>query len=580
MIKLELWRTNNSDHPRARAASRLEIAVDGERVHLATVGGQAAACRWRRAGQRRDRRSGSSVASAAQGRPARVVTVAFLDKSATPVAGSAAAVRVARIDRSRCRRRAAGRRGDDHRPFSVTGAGDTPSRRRIFICRPAKRGRRSGACARRSCRRWRAAPTAGRSPTPTSQSLLTFYRKRTRARVAISTAASSAALQRILASPSSCSASSAIRRPRRRHRASHQRPRAGVAAVVLPVEQHPGRRAARPGGSRAGSRSPAVLEQQVRRMLADPRADALVDELRRPVAVPAQPAATSVPTRTSFPDFDDNLRQAFRRETELFFDSIMQRRPQRARSADRRLHVRQRAAGAHYGIPNIYGSQFRRVTLDRRRTAGPARQGQRPDGDLARRPHLAGAARQVGAREPPRRAAAAAAAERAAARRERRRGSRRTMRERMEQHRANPACAGCHKLMDPIGFALENFDAVGALARPRATNGTPIDAVGAARRRHEGRRRRRAAAGAAAASPEMFVQHGDREAADLRARPRPRVLTTCRRCARSSATPRDRTIASRRSCWASSSSAPFQMRKCGLRAPSSGSKAPVRAGEP
>ena len=72
------------------------------------------------------------------------------------------------------------------------------------------------------------------------------------------------------------------------------------------------------------------------------------------------------------------------------------------------------------------------------------------------------------------------------------------MRERMEAHRANPACAGCHQLMDPLGFALENFDAVGAWRTREA--GAPIDASGAAARRHAGRRRRRAAAGAADAT--------------------------------------------------------------------------------
>ena len=89
-----------------------------------------------------------------------------------------------------------------------------------------------------------------------------------------------------------------------------------------------------------------VLEQQVRRMLADPRSQALVDELRRPVAVSAQPAAASSPIQYVFPDFDENLRQALPARDRAVLRQHRARGPQRARAADRRLHVRQRAAGA------------------------------------------------------------------------------------------------------------------------------------------------------------------------------------------------------------------------------------------
>ena len=118
----------------------------------------------------------------------------------------------------------------------------------------------------------------------------------------------------------------------------------------------------------------------------------------------------------------------------------------------------------HYGIPNVYGSQFRRVTLTDRRTGkGLLGQGSiltvtsYADADRADDP------RQVAAREHPRHAAAAAAAERSVARRLKDDDGKplTDARSRWKQHRANPVCAVCHKVMDPLGFALENFDAIG-----------------------------------------------------------------------------------------------------------------------
>ena len=115
---------------------------------------------------------------------------------------------------------------------------------------------------------------------------------------------------------------------------SRQRFRAGIAAVVLPLEQHPRRRAARRRRRSGELRTPAVLERQVRRMLADPRVAGARHQLRRPVAVSAQPASVRRLEQDLFPDFDDNLRQAMRAETELFFESSRARGPQRRRPAD------------------------------------------------------------------------------------------------------------------------------------------------------------------------------------------------------------------------------------------------------
>ena len=170
---------------------------------------------------------------------------------------------------------------------------------------------------------------------------------------------------------------------------------------------------------------PTVLEQQVRRMLADPRSDALVTNFAQQLLYLRNLPATS-PDGVFYPNWDDELRQSFRRETELFFDSIMRedRNVVDLLTADYTF-VNERLA-RHYGIPNIYGSQFRRVTL--RPGAGlparAARQGQLPRGDLdAELPDVAGQARRVGAREHSRHAAAGAAAERAGARGHQERGA-------------------------------------------------------------------------------------------------------------------------------------------------------------
>ena len=199
------------------------------------------------------------------------------------------------------------------------------------------------------------------------------------------------------------------------------------------------------------------------------------------------------PDAARFPEFDDNLRRALRRETELFFAGQLRE--------DRSVHdllradytfVNERLA-RHYGIPNVYGSHFRRVDARRRPAAGPARPRQHPDRHLLPAPHVAGGAREVAARgtcsahrrrppppDIPELAEDDGGAERPA-----------TMRERMAQHRASPACSTCHAKIDPLGFALENFDAVGRWrthdGNPAAPDGVglpagaapPIDASGA-----------------------------------------------------------------------------------------------------
>ena len=184
-----------------------------------------------------------------------------------------------------------------------------------------------------------------------------------------------------------------------------------------------------------------------------------------------------------------------KRETELFFDSIVRedRSVLDLLTADYTF-VNERLA-RHYGIPNVTGDAVPPRARCRRVPPRPARPGQHPDADLGRRPHLAGAARQVGDGSAARLAAAAAAAERAGARRHARPtdgGKMLTMRERMEEHRKNPACTSCHRVIDPLGLALENFDVTGAWRIK--DNGVAGRRRRRALRRHADRRARRACA--------------------------------------------------------------------------------------
>ena len=223
-------------------------------------------------------------------------------------------------------------------------------------------------------------------------------------------------------------------------------------------------------------KQPAVLQKQVRRMLADQRSEALVNNFAEQWLY-LRNLASANPDMRTFPDFDDNLRQSLRRETELFFESIM--REDRSVLDLLRANytfVNERLA-RHYGIPNIYGSRFRRVAF------GPDdhRGGLLSQGSIltvtsyATRtsPVIRGKwilANILGTPPPPPPANVPALKEAGET------GKILTVRERLAEHRANAACAGCHKLMDPIGFSLENFDAVGRWRS--AENGTPVDAGG------------------------------------------------------------------------------------------------------
>lgn len=219
----------------------------------------------------------------------------------------------------------------------------------------------------------------------------------------------------------------------------------------------------------------AVLERQVRRMLADRRSNALVNNFAEQW-LHLRNLDSITPDMRLFPDFDDNLRQAFRRETELFFDSILREdRSVRELLRANYTFVNERLA-RHYGIPHVSGTRFRRITLDQNGWRGgllrhgsiltvtsyatrtsPVRRGKWILDNL------------LGVPPPPPLPDVPALKDNTV-------DGRLSVRERIAEHRSNAACASCHNLMDPIGLSLEKFDAVG---RRRAVEGdTPIDASG------------------------------------------------------------------------------------------------------
>ena len=198
-------------------------------------------------------------------------------------------------------------------------------------------------------------------------------------------------------------------------------------------------------------------------MLADPRSKALVDNFAGQW-LDLRSLRTATPDPDMFPDFDENLREAFQKEMELFLQSMLREDHSVLELLNANYTFVNERLARHYGIPNIYGSRFRRVTLADENRWGLAGQGSHPDGNLVSQQDLPGATRQMGAGKYPGHAATAPAPQRSSLDRKTRTPRSLTMRQRMEQHRANPVCAGCHARMDPIGFALENFDAIGKCA--------------------------------------------------------------------------------------------------------------------
>ncbi len=226
---------------------------------------------------------------------------------------------------------------------------------------------------------------------------------------------------------------------------------------------------------RGDLRSPALLERKVRAMLADPRSRSLATNFAGQW-LHLRNLESITPDLRLFPDFDDNLRQAFRRETELHFENVLSedRGVVNLLTADH-TYLNERLA-RHYGIPYVYGSHFRRVNVDdKSMRGGLLRQGSvLTVTSYATRtsPVIRGKwvlENILGTPPPPPPTNVPALKDNTVS-------SMLSVRERLAEHRKNVACAGCHKLMDPVGFALENYDAVGRWRM--FEEGRPVDSTG------------------------------------------------------------------------------------------------------
>jgi mono/diheme cytochrome c family protein len=357
-------------------------------------------------------------------------------------------------------------------PYAATGAGNTPSRRRIFVSRPA-----SATLEDQSARRILATlmRRAYRQPVTDAdlEGPFALYRK-ARADGDFE-AGIEMALSAVLVSPRflfRVEQDPARVAPHTVYRISDLDLASRLSFFLwssIPDDELLG---VAVGGK---LHEPAVLEAQVRRMLADARSRALVDNFASQW-LHLRNLESITPDMRLFPDFDDNLRQAFRQETELFFDSILREdRSVLDLLSANYTFVNERLA-KHYGIPHVYGTRFRRIALDDNSwRGGLLRQGSiLTVTSYATRtsPVLRGKFvldNLLGVPPPPPLPDVPALKDNTV------NGSL-SVRQRLAEHRNNPTCAACHNLMDPLGLSLEKYDAVGR--RRTVEGGTPIDASG------------------------------------------------------------------------------------------------------
>jgi mono/diheme cytochrome c family protein len=374
-------------------------------------------------------------------------------------------------------------------PFNVTGSGDSPSRRRIFGCRPASARGYGGeipasakasagasaanddlACARQILSTL--ARRAYRRPvTDGEMARLTGFYQSERTKSGSFDAGIENALTFMLVSPQFL------------FRFEHDPVDAAPDSVSRISDLELASRlsffiwSSIPDDQllnlavQGKLQNPAILEQQVKRMLADHRARTLGSNFAGQWLY-LRNLKSLRPDEDFFPDFDDNLRQALQRETELLFETIVleDRSVLDLLNADYTF-VNERLA-RHYGIGNIYGDQFRRIAVRDDFRKGLLGHGSilalnsypNRTSPVTRGKYVLTNILGTPPPEPPPNVPPL----------DENPGKPLTMRERMEEHRKNPACASCHKLMDPIGLALENFDGIG---RWRTLDGgTRIDA--------------------------------------------------------------------------------------------------------
>ena len=357
-------------------------------------------------------------------------------------------------------------------PFDATGPGKTPSRERVFVCRPAIPADED-ACARRILaglmrRAYRREVTEDDFKSP-----LEFYRSGKAADGF--EAGIEMALSSVLVSPEFL------------FRVEREPPGIGSDSVYAVSDVELASRlsfflwSSVPDDElletalRGELSRPEVLERQVRRMLRDERSEALVSNFAAQW-LHLRNLDSAKPDMRLFPGFDDNLRQAFRQETELLLQSVMQGDGSVLDLLSTDYTFLNERLAKHYRVPHVYGSWFRKVDLDETsRRGGLLRHGSIltvTSYSTRTSPVIRGhwvLENLLGVPPPPPPPNVSTFDQEVI-------DSSLSMRDRLEAHRANPACSGCHSLMDPLGFALENYDAVG---RWRESEGTePIDAAG------------------------------------------------------------------------------------------------------
>ena len=362
-------------------------------------------------------------------------------------------------------------------PYNQTGPGETASRKKIFVCRPASAGSNASgetACAKKILSSL-ARRAYRRSVTDADvQPLLDFYRANRKTNGF--EPAIQAALERLLVDPEFL-----FRLERD--------PSSSAAGVAYRLGDYdiasrlsfflwssiPDDELLDLAGS-GKLKSPAVLEAQVRRMLADPRSKALVDNFFAQW-LSLRSIRGSAPDPNIFPDFDENLREAFERETQMFIESQLHEDRSVLDLLSANYTFLNERLARHYQIPGVVGSRFRRVELSDERRGGLLGQGSvltvtsygNRTSPVLRAKWLLDNLLGTPPPPPPPNIPPFPPEQDE-------KGEPHSVRERLAQHRKNPACAACHARMDPLGFALENFDAVGHWRTTDAN--APIDASG------------------------------------------------------------------------------------------------------
>ena len=359
-------------------------------------------------------------------------------------------------------------------PYTVTGPGDTLSRRRIFVCQPA-RAAEEQACAEKILTQL--ARRAYRRPT-TSEDIRTplgFYREGRSA--GGFDAGIQFAVERILADPDflfRIERDPAKAAPATAYRIGDLELASRLSFFLWSSIPDDELLDLAVRGKLGDAR---VLEQQVRRMFADERSRALVDNFAGQWLY-LRNVRELTPDPTVFAGFDDNLRTALQRETELFVESQLREDRSVLDLLDADYTFLNERLARHYGIRNVYGERFRRVPVTDVHRRGLLGQGailavtsypNRTSPVLRGKWLLENILGTPPPAPPPNVPGLPDRGEG---------GQPASVRERLELHRKNPVCATCHAQMDPLGFALENFDAIGAW-RTTSEAGTPIDASGA-----------------------------------------------------------------------------------------------------